>query len=66
MQGPDAESAMQRLCSNNVAVPPGTVVYTGLLNTQGGYQTDCTVSRLSADKYLLIAPSAQVISSWLV
>ncbi|XP_064388313.1 pyruvate dehydrogenase phosphatase regulatory subunit, mitochondrial-like isoform X2 [Halichondria panicea] len=66
IEGPDAESAMQQLCSNNVAVPPGTVVYTGLLNTQGGYQTDCTVSRLSADKYLLIAPSAQVthVAKW--
>lgn len=65
-QGPDVESTMQYLCSNNVAVPPGQVVYTGLLNTQGGYQTDCTVSRLSDTKYLLVAPSAQAthVAMW--
>ena len=66
LKGPDVESTMQYLCSNNVAVPPGQVIYTGLLNAQGGYQTDCTISRLSDTKYLLVAPSAQSthITKW--
>ena len=50
LQGPDAEAALQRLCSNNMAVAPGSIVYTGMLNQQGGYQTDCTVTRLSQNK----------------
>ena len=49
-QGPDAESLMQQLCANNMAVQPGQVVYTGMLNTRGGFQTDCTITRLSLDK----------------
>ena len=49
-QGQDAESAMQRLCANNMAVEPGQVVYTGMLNGRGGFQTDCTVTRLGKDK----------------
>ena len=66
LKGPDVESTMQYLCFNNVAVPPGQVVYTGLLNSHGGYQTDCTISRLSDTKYLLVAPSAQSthIAKW--
>ena len=49
-QGPDAEAALQKLCTNNMAVAPGSIVYTGMLNQQGGYQTDCTVTRLSQNK----------------
>src|ERR1043165_3944697 len=50
LQGPDAESALQHLCANDVAVPPGTTVYTGLLNARGTYESDLTVARLSADR----------------
>ncbi len=32
-------------------VPISQVVYTGMLNTQGGYQSDCTVTRLEEEKY---------------
>ena len=41
---------MQTLCTNNVAVPQGQIVYTGMLNHQGGYVTDCTVTRLALNK----------------
>ena len=44
------ESVMQWLCANNVSVEPGQVVYTGMLNSRGGFQTDCTVTRLSKNK----------------
>lgn len=44
-------NVLQRICSNNVEVPVGQVVYTGMLNSQGGYQTDCTVTRLQEKKY---------------
>ena len=54
-QGPDAEGTLQLLCSNNMAVSPGKVVYTAMLNRQGGFQTDCTVTRLSTNK-LVITP----------
>ena len=59
LQGPDAESALQHLCANDVAVPPGTTVYTGLLNARGTYESDLTVARLGADRFLLVTGTAQ-------
>ena len=58
VSGPDAEAALQWLCSNDVAVPPGRTVYTGLLNDRGTYESDITVTRLSATEYLLVASAA--------
>ena len=53
--GPDAEAALQWLCTNDVAVPPGRTVYTGMLNDRGTYESDITVTRLSATEFLLVA-----------
>ena len=59
VKGSGAEKALQWLCTNDVAVEPGRVVYTGLLNDRGGYETDLTVTRVSGDEYLLVTGSAQ-------
>ena len=59
LEGPGAESALQHLCANDVAVPPGTTVYTGLLNARGTYESDLTVARLGADRFLLVTGTAQ-------
>jgi len=59
LDGPDAEVLLQRLCANDVAVPPGRVVYTGMLNERGGFESDLTVTRLGADAYLIVTGSAQ-------
>ena len=40
LQGSDAESVIQRLMANDVAVEPGKLVYTGMLNEQGGFVSD--------------------------
>ena len=59
LEGADAEAVLQRLCANDVAVPPGRVVYTAMLNERGGFESDLTVTRLSADAYLIVTGSAQ-------
>jgi 4-methylaminobutanoate oxidase (formaldehyde-forming) len=59
VQGRDAEAALQRLCANDVAVPVGQTVYTGLLNARGTYESDLTVARLAADRFLLVTGTAQ-------
>jgi heterotetrameric sarcosine oxidase gamma subunit len=59
--GPDAEAALQWLCTGDVAVPPGRAVYTGLLNERGTYESDITVTRLSADEFLLVASAATAV-----
>ena len=61
VRGRDAEEALQYLCSNDVAVPAGRTVYTGLLNDRGGYEADVTVTRLRWDEFLLVTSSAQAV-----
>ncbi|MFM8358077.1 MAG: FAD-dependent oxidoreductase, partial [Verrucomicrobiota bacterium] len=59
VRGPDAAAVLQYLCANQVDVPPGRVVYTGLLNARGGYESDVTVLRVAADEFQIITGSAQ-------
>jgi 4-methylaminobutanoate oxidase (formaldehyde-forming) len=42
-----------------VAVAPGRVVYTAMLNERGGFESDLTVTRLAEDAYLVVTGSAQ-------
>jgi 4-methylaminobutanoate oxidase (formaldehyde-forming) len=59
LQGRDAETVMQRLCANDVAVDEGRLIYTGMLNARGGYESDLTVTRLSEDTYFIVTGTAQ-------
>jgi 4-methylaminobutanoate oxidase (formaldehyde-forming) len=61
VQGRDAEAELNRLCANDIAVPPGTSVYTGLLNSRGGYESDVTVARLTATEFLIVTGTAQAV-----
>ena len=56
--GRDAERVLQWLCTADVAVAPGRTVYTGMLNSRGTYEADITVTRLSADEFLLVSSAA--------
>jgi sarcosine dehydrogenase len=56
--GRDAEGALSWLCANDVAVAPGRVVYTQMLNRRGGIEADLTVTRLASDRYYLVAGTA--------
>jgi heterotetrameric sarcosine oxidase gamma subunit len=58
LSGPDAEQALQWLCTADLGVAPGRTVYTGMLNARGTYEADITVTRLSADEFLLISSAA--------
>ena len=58
VQGRDAESVLQRICANDVAVPAGKVVYTQWLNERGGIEADLTVTRLTEDCYLVVTGAA--------
>jgi 4-methylaminobutanoate oxidase (formaldehyde-forming) len=59
LDGADAEAVLQGLCANDVAVAPGRIVYTGMLNERGGFESDLTVTRLARDAYLIVTGSAQ-------
>ena len=58
LSGPDAEAALQWLCTADVAVPPGTAVYTGLLNAHGTYESDVTVTRIGREEFLIVSSAA--------
>ena len=58
LTGPGSEQALQWLCTADVAVEPGRTVYTGMLNERGTYESDLTVTRLSADEFLLVSSAA--------
>lgn len=58
VEGKDAESALNRLCTADVAVPPGRIVYTQWLNERGGIEADLTVTRESEDRYLVVSACA--------
>ena len=59
LQGRDALAVLQRLCANEIDVPVDRMVYTALLNERGGFESDLTVIRLAADRFLIVTGSAQ-------
>jgi len=61
VQGRDAARSLNRLCAADVDVAVGRSVYTGMLNARGGYESDLTVMRLAADRFLLMTGSAQAV-----
>src|SRR5215470_14132717 len=52
--GRDAEAALSWLCANDVARPPGALVYTQMLNRRGGIECDLTVSRIDEESYYIV------------
>ena len=58
VQGRDAESVLQRISANDVAVAPGKIVYTQWLNERGGIEADLTVTRLSENAYMVVTGAA--------
>ena len=64
VKGPDAEQFLQKVCSNDIAVPVGKVVYTPVLNEKGGFETDVTVTRFSEDSFFIVTAAATVIHDY--
>lgn len=58
IEGRDAEAFLNRLCGASMSVPVGRIVYTQMLNAQGGIEADVTVTRLSKTAYLMVTPAA--------
>ena len=52
--GRDAQAALSWIAANDVAKPPGYLVYTQMLNGRGGIECDLTVGRLSPTEYYIV------------
>lgn len=55
VQGRDACRFLQHLCAGDIDVAVGRLVYTHMLNNQGGIETDITVNRLGENQFLVIS-----------
>ena len=60
VRGSDAFRVLQRLCANDLDVPPGRVVYTAMLNERGGFESDLTVVRNSVEEFYLVTGTSQI------
>ena len=56
--GPGALSALQRLSSNQMNKPVGTITYTSMLTPGGGIKCDLTVTRLAEDRFMIVTGGA--------
>ena len=67
LQGRDSCAALQRICSANVDVDAGRMVYTHWLNARGGIEADLTVTRLAEDQYMIVSAAATTVKDmhWL-
>lgn len=54
VEGPDALATVQRVFTADLDRPPGSVVYTSMLNARGGVELDATVTRLEEDAFLVV------------
>jgi sarcosine dehydrogenase len=52
--GRDVQAALSWIAANDVAKPPGYLVYTQMLNDRGGIECDLTVGRLSLTEYYIV------------
>lgn len=55
VQGKDAGALLNRLSTNNVDGDTGMITYTQWLDGSGHMQADLTVTKLKADKFMVVA-----------
>jgi heterotetrameric sarcosine oxidase gamma subunit len=67
VQGRDAVMAMNRIATADIDIAVGRCVYTQFLNDRGGIEADLTVTRLAADRFLVIAAAVTQthVESWI-
>ncbi|XP_069700956.1 pyruvate dehydrogenase phosphatase regulatory subunit, mitochondrial isoform X2 [Periplaneta americana] len=58
-KGTEVVDCLQYLCSNDVDIPVGGIIHTGMQNKNGGYENDCSLARLAENHYMMIAPTIQ-------
>jgi 4-methylaminobutanoate oxidase (formaldehyde-forming) len=61
LEGRDAARVLNRVCANDVDVPPGRIVYTQWLNERGGIEADLTVTRLAEDCFLIVTAATSEV-----
>ncbi|XP_066258904.1 pyruvate dehydrogenase phosphatase regulatory subunit, mitochondrial-like isoform X1 [Euwallacea similis] len=57
--GNEVVQYLQKICSNDIDIPVGTIVHTGMQNIRGGYENDCMLVRQSPNSYFMVSPTSQ-------
>ena len=60
INGPDAEAFMLKTCAGFMDRPPGSLVYTAVLNSRGTYESDITAQRIALDHYRLFVGTTSI------
>ncbi|MDB4583290.1 FAD-dependent oxidoreductase [Draconibacterium sp.] len=60
VSGTDAETFLNRVCSNDMTRPTGRAIYTAMLNERGGYESDLTAVRLGDDEFRLYVGTSAI------
>jgi glycine cleavage system aminomethyltransferase T/glycine/D-amino acid oxidase-like deaminating enzyme len=55
VEGGGALNFLQRVCTNDIDMPVGRVIYTLMLNERGGIESDVTVARHGADSFMIMS-----------
>ena len=58
VEGPDATKFLNYIAGGEYDVPHGKIVYSQFLNRNGGIEADITITRISANTYLVVTPAA--------
>ncbi len=56
--GRHAEAALNRLCTANIDVPVGRVIYCQWCNARGGIEADVTITRTGPEEFLVVSAAA--------
>ena len=64
VSGGDVCHALQRLCTNNIDCSLGGMVYSLMLNSQGGIEIDCTLTRIDDNTFLVTTGAATRIKDY--
>jgi len=67
VSGKGALDLLQKVCTNNINIPVGKVVYSVISNIYGGIKSDLTISRLEENKFWVLAGAGNgmIDLSWL-
>lgn len=60
VEGPDAESFMSHVCAGFMGKPPGTAIYSAVLNARGTFESDLTAQRIAPDHYRVFTGAAAI------
>ena len=67
VQGADSCAQLQKICTADIDMPVGKMIYTFWLDETGGIVAELTVLRLAEDRYMIISGAAQAVNdmAWL-